>query len=249
MAQGTPMPEADSSARAYVWRGVSGPFEVVVDPGVFVPSSTSKVLAEALRVDPGDVVVDAGCGCGVLSLVAAKLGAAEVIGTDFSIAAVNCSTANAARLGLSDVVEFRAGHLLAPVDGVRANVVIADVSGIPDAVAQVTGWFPDGKGGGRTGAELPVEMLAEVADHLAPGGRVYLPTGTIQDDEAILAAAHKVFGTAMEPVAKKEFPLPDVVATSAMVRELIDEGSIHLSQRGSRLSWELTIWCCTLQSK
>jgi SAM-dependent methyltransferase len=239
--------QADSAARSYVWRGVSGPFEVIVEPGVFVPSSTSKVLAEALRVEPGDLVVDAGCGCGVLSLVAARLGARKVIGTDFSEAAVSCSTRNAQRLGLADVAEFRAGHLLKPLDGDRADVVIADVSGIPDAVAQVTGWFPDGKGGGRTGAELPVEMLQQVSDYLVPGGRVYLPTGTIQDDEAILAAAHAVFGAAMQPVAKKEFPLPDVVATSALVRELIDEGSIHLSQRGSRLSWELTIWCCTLQ--
>lgn len=241
------MPVVDDAARTYMWRGVAGPFEVVVEPGVFVPSSTSKVLAEALRVEAGDVVVDAGCGCGVLSLVAAKLGAAKVIGTDASVIAVDCSTANAARLGLSDVVSFRSGHLLTPLQGVRADVVIADVSGIPDAVAQVTGWFPDGKGGGRTGAELPVEMLEQVAGYLVPGGRVYLPTGTIQDDAAILAAAHEVFGAAMEPVAKKEFPLPDVVATSALVRELIDEGAIHLSQRGSRLSWELTIWCCTLQ--
>jgi SAM-dependent methyltransferase len=249
MPEGSAMPEASDGARTYVWRGVSGPFDVVVEPGVFVPSSTSKVLAEALRVDDGDVVVDAGCGCGVLSLVAARLGAAKVVGTDASVAAVNCSTNNAVLLGLSDRAEFRAGHLLEPLGDVRANVIIADVSGIPDAVAQVTGWFPDGKGGGRTGAELPVEMLAQVADYLVPGGRVYLPTGTIQDDKAILAAAHEVFGAAMEPVAKKEFPLPDVVATSANVRELIDEGAIHLSQRGSRLSWELTIWCCTLQSR
>jgi SAM-dependent methyltransferase len=241
------MTDAIEAPRAYVWRGVGGPFEVIVDPGVFVPSSTSKVLAEALRVEPGDLVVDAGCGCGVLSLVAARLGAARVIGTDASVAAVTCATANAERLGLSDVAEFRAGHLMNPLDGIKADVVIADVSGIPDAVALVTGWFPDGKGGGRTGAELPVEMLAQVADHLAPGGRVYLPTGTIQDDRAILAAAHKVFGAAMEPVAKKEFPLPDVVATSPEVRELIDEGAIHVAQRGSRLAWELTIWCCTLQ--
>jgi len=232
--------------REYVWRGPTGPFEVLVDPGVFMPSSTSKVLAEALRVNPGETVVDSGCGCGVLSLVAARMGAAKVIGTDFSAAAVTCAAANAERLGLSEIAEFRTGHLMNPVDGIKADVVIADVSGIPDAVALVTGWFPDGKGGGRSGAELPVEMLGQVAEHLAPGGRVYLPTGTIQDDEAILAAAHAVFGSAMEPVAKKEFPLPDVVATSAEVRELIDEGTIHLAQRGSRLSWELTIWCCTL---
>src|SRR5471030_3423943 len=95
-AGGIPMPEAamqdaQEAARTYVWRGVAGPFDVVVDPGVFIPSSTSKVLAEALRVDPGDLVVDAGCGCGVLSLVAARLGARKVIGTDFSAAAVRCS--------------------------------------------------------------------------------------------------------------------------------------------------------------
>ena len=237
---------AMEATREYVWRGPAGPFELVIDPGVFVPSSTSKVLAEALRVNAGETVVDAGCGCGVLSLVAAKLGAGKVIGTDFSEAAVKCATTNAERVGVSAIAEFRAGHLLCPVDGLKADVLIADVSGIPDAVAEVTGWFPDGKGGGRTGAELPVEMLAQAADHLRPGGRVYLPTGTIQDDAAILAAAHEVFGAAMEPVAKKEFPLPDAVATSEKVRELMDEGTIHLSQRGSRLSWELTIWCCTL---
>jgi SAM-dependent methyltransferase len=233
--------------REYVWRGPTGPFQLLVDPGVFVPSSTSKVLADALRVDPGDVVVDAGCGSGVLSLVAARLGAGRVIGTDASAAAVACAASNAQRLGLHDVAEFRVGNLMEPVAGTLADVVIADVSGIPDAVALVTGWFPDGKGGGRTGAELPVQLLAQIADHVKRGGRVYLPTGTIQDDATILAAAHRVFGAAMEPVAKKEFPLPDAVAGSAEVRELLDEGAIHLTTRGSRLSWELTIWCCTLE--
>jgi SAM-dependent methyltransferase len=233
--------------REHVWRGVGGPLDLLVDPGVFVPSSTSKVLAQALRLEPGAVVVDAGCGCGVLSLVAARLGAGRVVGTDCSVAAVECARRNAERLGLSDVVEFRAGDLLhEPLGDLRADVVIADVSGIPDAVAAVTGWFPDGKGGGRTGAEIPVAMLEQVADHLTPAGCVYLPTGTIQDDQAILAAAHEVFGSAMEPVAKKEFPLPDSVADSADVQQLIDEGTLHLAQRGSRLSWELTIWRCTL---
>jgi SAM-dependent methyltransferase len=238
--------DVDQEPRTVMWRGVSGPFEVIVDPGVFVPSSTSRVLAEGLRVEPGETVVDAGCGSGVLALVAARLGAGKVIGTDFSQAAVDCAAANARRLGLDNIAEFRQGHLLEPLGDDKADVVIADVSGIPDAVAQITGWFPDGKGGGRTGAELPVEMLQRVAEYMAPGGRVYLPTGTIQDDEAILAAAHKVFGSAMEPVAKKEFPLPDVVTTSAKVRELVEQGTIHVAQRGSRWTWELTIWCCRL---
>ncbi len=118
-----------------MWRGVSGPFEVVVDPGVFIPSSTSKVLAEALRVDPGDSSSTLAAGAAYCRWSPPGSAPRKVIGTDFSDAAVTCATANAQRLGLSDVAEFRAGNLLEPVDGERANVVIADVSGIPDAVA------------------------------------------------------------------------------------------------------------------
>ena len=43
-------------------------------------------------------------------------------------------------------------------------------------------------------------MLESIGDTLAPGGRLYLPTGTIQDEKSIIAAAHLVFGDNMEPV-------------------------------------------------
>ena len=48
-------------------------------------------------------------------------------------------------------------------------MLIGDVSGIPDEIAQVTGWFPDGRAGGPTGAELPSLMLQSIGDTLAVG--------------------------------------------------------------------------------
>jgi SAM-dependent methyltransferase len=180
----------------------------------------------------------------VLSFVAARLGAKKVYGCDLSEPAVEMARENAASLGLDDVCEFRYGDLLEPVRDVRASVLIGDVSGIPDELAAVSGWFDRVPSGGPTGAELPVKLLRSIDDTLAPGGRLYLPTGTIQDEEAIIAAAREVFGDNMEPVLEREFPLPELVAKAGVVARMMKDGILNLRQRGSRLLWSLRIWRC-----
>lgn len=239
------MADAGDEMREFEWKGRTGPFTLLLGPQVFPPSSTSMVLADALDVRPGDVVIDVGCGSGVLSFVAAELGASRVYGCDLSPEAIKTARDNAQRLGLEDKTEFREGDLLEPVKDVRADLMIGDVSGIPDAVAELTGWFPEGRGGGPTGAELPVAMLENVGDCLKPGGRLYLPTGTIQAQEIVLKTARRVFGPDnMEIVAEREFPLPNLVARSKAVANLVAEGLLNLKQRGSRLLWKLAIWRC-----
>ena len=60
------------------WKGRTGPFSLLVRPGVFSPTSTSRTLADALEIGPDDNVIDVGCGSGVLEFVAAKLGTKKV---------------------------------------------------------------------------------------------------------------------------------------------------------------------------
>lgn len=234
----------DQDKRSFDWKGRTGPFELLLTPRVFAPSSTSALLAEALEIEPDDVVIDAGCGSGVLAFVAARLGAGRIYGCDISEESVEVARLNAKLLGLEERAEFRVGSLLEPVRDVRANVVIGDVSGIPDPIAAATGWFPDGKGGGPTGSELPVAMLDEIGDTLVPGGRVYLPTGTIQAESRVLDAARRIFGDNIHRVIEREFPLPNLVARSKDVARLVSEGLVNFRQRGSRLLWRLTIWRC-----
>jgi methylase of polypeptide subunit release factors len=226
------------------WKGRTGPFSVLLNPGVFSPTHTSRTLAEALEIRPSDTVIDVGCGSGVLSFVAARLGAKRVVGCDISEEAVEAARANAVRLGLDDRVEFRSGSLLEPVRDLQATVLIGDVSGIPDDIAEMTGWFPDGRAGGPTGVELPKQMLESLGDTLAPGGRLYLPTGTIQDEKSIIEAARKVFGDNMVSVIEREFPLPDIVGKSLAVAKMMKEGLVNLHKRGSRWLWRLQIWRC-----
>jgi len=172
-----------------------------------------------------------------------------VIGSDLSAEAIEVARENAQTLGLQDRVEFRVGNLLDPVRGEKANVIIGDVSGIPDEIGRLAGWFPDGRAGGPTGAELPAAMLESIRENecLAPGGRLYLPTGTIQAENKILEVARRIFGQAnLQSLLSREFPLPDVVARSKAVAEMMREGILDLRERGSRLLWRLQIWRCEM---
>src|SRR5436309_14596070 len=100
------------------WKGREGPFALLLGPGVFSPTTTSRTLADALEIAPGDTVIDVGCGSGVLALVAAKLGAAKVYGVDLSQRAVDAAREKARRLGLDHRCEVRPGDLLDPVSDV-----------------------------------------------------------------------------------------------------------------------------------
>jgi len=239
------MVDSAKELKEYVWRGRTGPFTLQLGPDVFAPSSTSTIVAEALEIHEGDVVIDAGCGSGVLAFVAARLGAERAVGCDISSESVRVATENARLLGLDQVTEFRTGSLLEPVRDVRADVIIGDISGIPDPIAALTGWFPEGRGGGPTGAELPIAMIDQIGDTLRSGGRMYLPTGTIQAESKVLSAARRVFGDNIEQLVSREFPLPNLVARSKDVARLVSDGLISFRQRGSRLLWRLTIWRCT----
>jgi SAM-dependent methyltransferase len=240
-----PMAETENGS-PFRWKGRTGPFELLLGPEVFQPSSTSVALAEALEVTPQDTVIDVGCGSGVLSFVAARLGAGTVYGCDVSEEAIVAARHNASRLGLSDVTDFRVGNLLEPVKDVEADVVIGDVSGIPDEIARMTGWFPGGRGGGPTGSELPTAMLEGVHDVLRPGGRLYLPTGTIQAEDVVLAAARRTFGQDnLEVVLERHFPLPDLVGRSEVLTRMMASGLVAIKQRGTRMLWRLRVWCCT----
>jgi release factor glutamine methyltransferase len=233
------------AAREIDWNGATGPFSLLLTPTVFAPTSTSRLLADAMFVPPGSTVLDVGSGSGVLAFVAARMGAGRVVGCDASPEAVRDATLNARRLGLSDRVEFRVGNLLEPVRDVRAQVVIGDVSGIPDVIAEESGWFPGGRAGGPTGAEVPIAMVESIGDCLSPGGVMYLPTGTIQAESRVLAAARRAFGESnMDEVVSREIPLPGLLAKSQALAQMVADGLINLRRKGSRLLWKLTVWRC-----
>lgn len=232
----------DMMTETITWKGREGPMDLVVGPATFRPSTVSHLLAEALDFARGSVVIDAGCGSGVLSIVAAKLGAGEVYGVDAADGTAEIAATNAHAHGVSDRTRFFQGDLFEPLPaGLQADVLIGDVSGIPDELARATGWFPSGLSGGPTGAELPVRMIEEARAFMAKGGRMFLPTGSLQDEESILSRARSAFSN-LKQLAERSIPLPTTVAEHPALLELLKEKVIDLSQRGSRFLWTARVW-------
>jgi methylase of polypeptide subunit release factors len=230
------------SAETITWKGRFGPMDLLVGQATFRPSTISSLLADALDFDPGSVVVDVGCGSGILSIIAAKLGASRVYGVDAAAETVEIATANARAHGVEDRVEFAEGDMFGPLDpALEADVVIGDVSGIPDVLARVSGWFPSGLAGGPTGAELPMRMIEESKRLLKKGGRLFLPTGSLQDEKPILDRAKAVFGS-MKQLTERNIPLPTAVAEDPAVLRMLKDKVIALKQRGSRFQWTVRIW-------
>lgn len=230
------------AAETITWKGRFGPMDLRVGRATFRPSTISSLLADALHFDPGSVVVDVGCGSGILSIIAAKLGASRVYGVDAAPETVEIATTNAAAHGVADKVQFAEGDMFDPLDvSVEADVVIGDVSGIPDEIASASGWFPSGLSGGPTGAELPMRMIEESKRLLKKGGSLFLPTGSLQDEKSILDRARAVFGS-MKQLAERNIPLPSALAEDPAVLRALKEKVISLTQRGSRFQWTARVW-------
>lgn len=224
------------------WKGRFGPIDLEVGPATFRPTTISALMADAIEVGPDDTVIDVGCGSGILSIIAAKLGAARIYGVDAAPDTVEIASENARRQGVADRTTFFEGDVLDPIpDDVQADLVIGDISGIPDEIASVSGWFPAGLSGGPTGAELPLRMLDEVRRVLRKGGRLLLPTGTLQDEKTILDRARAAFGN-LKQLAERAIPLPTALAEHPALATMVKEKLIDVTQRGSRYLWTARVW-------
>lgn len=104
---------------------------IELDPGMAFGTGThptTRMSIQALEkvVKPGDLVIDVGCGSGVLSIAAALLSAKKVIAIDLDEVAVQSAKNNVELNQLSNIVEVRHGDLL---DGMKekADVLVANI--------------------------------------------------------------------------------------------------------------------------
>jgi ribosomal protein L11 methyltransferase len=149
--------------------GLVAPDEVVaeIDPGPTfghgAHPTTRLCLAALDRIlGPGDVVLDVGCGSGVLAIAAVLLGAPRAVAVDIDPAAVTATRANAERNGVADRVDVRpAGEM----PEATFEVVVANI-----------------------GAAALRDLAPALRERVAPGGTLVL-SGLLDPPPPAVAAA------------------------------------------------------------
>jgi len=103
---------------------------------------TTRLSAAAVweRTVPGARVIDVGCGSGVLSVVAARRGAATIVAIDIAEAAREATLANARRNSVAELVDVRTTPLAdldGPFDLVVANILAPTLVALADDLRRV----------------------------------------------------------------------------------------------------------------
>ena len=107
--------------------------EIALDPGMAFGTGahpTTQLCLEALedRVQSASDILDLGCGSGILSIAAAKLGARKVLALDTDRIAVEAARENAAANGVADKITAEQGSLAAiKTSARRFDLVVVNI--------------------------------------------------------------------------------------------------------------------------
>lgn len=150
---------------------------IELDPGMAFGTGTHEttmMCTEALEdyVKPQSIVYDIGTGSGILSIVAAKLGATKVLGVDLDPVCVKVANENIGINNVEDIVEIKNGDLLEVVEG-KADIIVSNII-----------------------AEIIAGMTPDLKNYLKPGA-IFITSGIIIEkiplvEEALIENGFKI---------------------------------------------------------
>jgi SAM-dependent methyltransferase len=139
-----------------LWNGDSGQRWVAdADRRDTVLAPIADLLLGHAAIEPGEAMLDIGCGCGATTLAAAADGAGAVVGLDISVPMLDVARRRAASAALSRV-EFTQGDAQTQRLEQTFDVAISRFG---------TMFFAE-----------PVTAFTNIAEHLRPGGRLCIAT-------------------------------------------------------------------------
>ncbi len=147
---------------------------LTIDPGAAFGTGTHATTTLCLEmlekyVQPDDLMLDVGCGSGILSIAAVLLGAKKAIGVDIDAQSVKVAKENAALNEMTSKTEYLIGDLAEKVEG-KYSVVCANIV-----------------------ADVIIRLLETIKNYMTDDA-VLITSGIIDSRENDLLEAFKKFG-------------------------------------------------------
>lgn len=123
----------------------TGEIVIEMDPGMAFGTGThetTRLCSQLLEkyVQKGDTVIDVGCGTGILSIIAVKLGASHAEAVDIDEVAARVTAENCTINGVLDKITVKKG-VLADLQPRKADIVVANI--IADVVIGLSAIMPN----------------------------------------------------------------------------------------------------------
>jgi ribosomal protein L11 methyltransferase len=131
----------------------------------------ARAIERLLAVSTHTLMLDLGCGSGILAFVAAMQGVAHIVACDVDADSVASTRENARALGLSDAVTVRHGGVDVVTE--TASLVVANIE-----------------------APVLIPLAREIAARVAPGGCLVL-SGVLVEQRDDVARAYEAQGLAL----------------------------------------------------
>ncbi len=136
------------------------------------------IYLEKYVTSPDDIVLDLGCGSGILSIVSALCGSENVKGIDIDPNAVTASVENIKMNGLEDKIEIFQSDITEGL-GFKADIIAGNLM-----------------------ADLIITLASDIADHLK-GKKIFISSGILIEKrrevlEALEAAGFEISGVLEE---------------------------------------------------
>lgn len=157
-----------------------GDLVIELDPGMAFGTGTHEttiMCIEALEkfIHDGDKVYDIGCGSGILSIAAAKLGASNVVAVDLDPTCIRVSNENILKNEVEDRVQAIQGNLLDVVED-KVDIIVSNII-----------------------AEIIAGMAVDLRDYLVDDG-IFIASGIILEkiklvEEALIENGFKLIKT------------------------------------------------------
>lgn len=126
-----------------------------IDPGMAFGTGSHASTRFCLNfvdqyVKGGETIIDAGCGSGILSIAAAKLGAKQIFAMDFDPVAVRIAQENVALNALDEVIQIAQGDIVEDLSEQEVDYILANIT-----------------------AEVVTLLIPAAAKRLKPGGYLF----------------------------------------------------------------------------
>jgi D-alanine-D-alanine ligase len=197
------------------WMTVELPTGIVnlaVPEGVHIPPSSSIDLARNLDIQSGETVLDLGCGSGLLSIAAAKLGAKKVVAVDIDPMALAATVDNAKRNGVEEKIQVAAGSWFEALrEGGSSKETLKQFDVIIATPPQTPGARPFGQRyGGIDGTDHLFAILEQAPTFLDPQrGRLWILAISLANPTGLFQRLEKRFSTVSLVHETQRFFTPD----------------------------------------